>query len=224
MVFMKKIRIIIDVVMYIFFIILMGHHITGNHIHEILGIGTIILFIIHNIINIKFYKVIFKGKYNFKRLLLTVIDILLLFSMIGIIISSIIISRDVFSFLRIQTTIFGLKLHMISTSWGFIIMSIHLGLHLNALINKINKKMKNSTFEYIYYLVFLILIAYGIYSFIKLNLISDMFLQNPFKIYDFDESPFIFYLHVLSSSIFIALTIYILNKIKKGDKNYELSN
>ena len=224
MVFMKKIRIIIDVVMYIFFIILMGHHITGNHIHEILGIGTIILFIIHNIINIKFYKVIFKGKYNFKRLLLTVIDILLLFSMIGIIISSIIISRDVFSFLRIQTTIVGLKLNMISTSWGFIIMSIHLGLHLNALINKINKKMKNSTFEYIYYLVFLILIAYGIYSFIKLNLISDMFLQNPFKIYDFDESPFIFYLHVLSSSIFIALTIYILNKIKKGDKNYELSN
>ena len=36
---MKKIRIIIDVVMYLLFIILMGHHITGNHIHEILGTG-----------------------------------------------------------------------------------------------------------------------------------------------------------------------------------------
>ena len=36
---MKKIIIIIDVVMYLLFIILMGHHITGNHIHEILGTG-----------------------------------------------------------------------------------------------------------------------------------------------------------------------------------------
>lgn len=215
---MKKIRIITDVVMYIFFIILMGHHITENLIHEILGTCIIVLFIIHNIINIKFYKLIFKGKYNFKRVILTLIDILLLFAMIGIIISSIIISSDVFAFLNIQTTSFGLKLHMLSTSWGFIIMSIHLGLHLNSLINKINVKLKKSIFEYIYYLVFAIIIIYGIYSFIKLNFISDMFLLNPFKAYDFDESPFVFYLHVLSSSLFISLTIYLLNRIKIGGK------
>ena len=218
---MKKIIIIIDVVMYLLFIILMGHHITGNHIHEILGTGTIVLFIIHNIINIKFYKIIFKGKYNLKRVFLTLIDILLLFCMIGIIVSSIIISNDVFSFLKIQTTIFGLKLHMLSTSWGFIIMSIHLGLHLNTLINNINKKMKNGILKYFYYMIFLALIVYGIYSFIKMNFISDMFLLNPFKVYNFDESPFVFYLHVLSSSLFISLTIYLINSLKKGGKTTE---
>lgn len=216
---MKKLRIIIDVIMYIFFIILMGHHVTGNLIHEILGTGIIVLFIIHNLLNIKFYKVIFKGKYNLKRVFLTLIDILLLFSMIGIIVSAVIISNDVFAFLKIQTSILGLKLHMLSTSWGFIMMSIHLGLHLNGLINKINKKLKSSIFEYIYYLAFLLILVYGIYSFIKLNFISDMFLLNPFKIYNFDESPFIFYLHVISSSLFIALIIYLLSKIKRG-KNY----
>lgn len=214
---MKKLRIIIDIVMYIFFIILMGHHVTGNLIHEVLGTGIIILFIIHNILNIKFYKTIFKGKYKLKRGFLTLIDILLLCSMIGIIISSVIISSSVFAFLNIPTTSFGLKLHMLSTSWGFIIMSIHLGLHLNSVITKINKKMKSSTFEYIYYLVFALLLIYGMYSFIKLNFISDMFLQNPFKVYDFDESPFVFYLHVISSSLFIVSTIYLLNKIKKNN-------
>ena len=207
--------------MYLLFIILMGHHITGNHIHEILGTGTIVLFIIHNIINIKFYKIIIKGKYNLKRIFLTLIDILLLFCMIGIIVSSIIISNDVFAFLKIQTTIFGLKLHMLSTSWGFVIMSIHLGLHLNVLISKINKKMKNSKFEYIYYFVFILILVYGIYSFIKMNFISDMFLLNPFKVYNFDESPFVFYLHVLSSSLFISLTIYLINSLKKGGKKIE---
>ncbi len=34
---MKKIKMIIDIVMYLIFIVLMGHHITGNLIHEILG-------------------------------------------------------------------------------------------------------------------------------------------------------------------------------------------
>ena len=29
--------------------------------------------------------------------------------------------------LNIQTTSFGLKLHMLSTSWGFVVMSVHLG-------------------------------------------------------------------------------------------------
>lgn len=211
---MKKFRIIIDVLMYIIFIVLMGHHITENKIHEILGIVMFILFVIHNLLNIKFYKTIFKGKYNSKRLFLTTIDVLLLVCFIGIIISSINISSEIFGFLNIQTKSWGLKLHMLSTSWGFIVMSIHLGLHLNGLINKVNKKMKNSTFEYIYYLVLLLLLVYGIYSCIKLNFISDMFLLNPFKVYDFDERPFIFYLHVISSSLFIALTIYLINKIK----------
>ena len=216
---MKKLRIIIDVMMYVFFIILMGHHITDNLIHEILGTGTIVLFIVHNILNFKFYKNLFNGKYTAKRVVLTLIDLLILLCMIGIIVSSIIISSDVFAFLNIHTTSFGLKLHMLSTSWGFVIMSLHLGLHLNGMLNKISAKMKNSVFEYIYYYTLILIMGYGIYCFIKLNFISDMLLLNPFKAYDFNEIPVIFYLHVLSSSIFIALTMNLLNKINfKRDK------
>ena len=54
-----------------------------------------------------------------------------------------------------------------------------------------------------------------------MNFISDMFLLNPFKVYNFDESPFVFYLHVLSSILFIALTIYLINSRKKGGKSNE---
>ena len=192
-------------------------------IHEILGTGTIVLFIVHNILNFKFYKNIFNGKYTAKRVVLTLIDLLLLLCMIGIIVSSIIISSDVFAFLKIHTTSFGLKLHMLSTSWGFVIMSLHLGLHLNGMLNKISAKMKNSVFEYIYYFILILIMGYGIYSFIKLNFISDMLLLNPFKAYDFDESPVIFYIHVLSSSIFIALTMNLLNRInlKKYKENVQ---
>ena len=216
---MKKIKIIIDVLMYFLFIILMGHHITDNLIHEILGTILFVLFIVHHLLNYHYYKTVFKGKYYIKRIIITLVDLLLLIDMICIIVSAINISSDVFSFLNINTKIWGRKLHMLSTSWGFVLMSIHLGLHLKTLINKINNKMKNSTLEYLYYFVVLLIIIYGIYSFIKLNFISDMFLLNAFKYYDFSESPVIFYLHVISASLFISLIICFINNIKrKKDK------
>ena len=214
---MKKIRIIIDVLMYFIFIVLMGHHITGDKIHEILGIVIFILFIIHHIINIEFYKTVFKGRYTYKRVFLTSIDVILLICFVGIIVSSINISSEVFNYLNIQTMSWGLKLHMLSTSWGFVIMSIHLGLHLNSLLNKTNAKMKDSSFEYIYYLLFLLLIIYGIYNFIKQNYISDMFILNPFKVYNLSEVPIMFYIHTISSSLGISLIIYLLNKLKKKE-------
>ena len=211
---MKKIKIVIDMLMYFIFVILMGHHITENLIHEILGTILFILFIVHHILNYRYYKTIFKGKYNFKRVFLLIIDLLLLVSMIGMMISGVIISSDVFTFLNIPTTIFGRQLHMVSTSLAFVIMSIHLGLHLGVFINKLNKKMKNSVLEYVYYLILILIVIYGVYSFKKLNFISDMFLLNSFKFYDFNESPIIFYLHVISSSLFIGITIYFINNLK----------
>ena len=63
---MKKIKIVIDMLMYFIFVILMGHHITENLIHEILGTILFILFVVHHILNYKYYKTIFKGKYNLK--------------------------------------------------------------------------------------------------------------------------------------------------------------
>ena len=215
---MKKTKMIIDIFMYLIFIILMGHHITGNLIHEILGSILFVLFTLHHILNYRYYKVVFKGKYTFKRLFMLITDFLLLICMLGMIISAINISSDVFTFLNIPTTIFGRKLHMISTSWGFVIMSIHLGLHIGILINKLNKKMKDNTFEYVYYLILFLIAIYGLYSFIKLNFISDMFLLNAFKFYDFNELPIIFYLHVLSSSLFIGLITYLINNLNSQRK------
>lgn len=205
---MKLLRIIIDIFMCLIFIVLMGHHITENLIHEIFGTILFVLFITHHILNYRYYKTIFKGKYTFKRVSILIIDILLFISMICMIISAINISSNVFSFLNIQTKIWGRKLHMLSTSWGFVLMSIHVGLHLNVLINKLNDKI-------IYYLIYILLVIYGMYSFIKLNIISDMFLLNAFKYYDFNESPIVFYLHVIASSVFISLIICFINNIKK---------
>ena len=49
-------------------------------------------------------------------------------------------------------------------------MAIHIGMHLNVFVYKLKNKLKNSNFEYAIYLLLIIAIIYGIYSFIKHNL------------------------------------------------------
>lgn len=214
----RKLKLILDVVMYVLFIILMGYHITGSKIHEILGVITFLIFIIHNVINYKWYKTIFKGKYTLFRRIQVISNILLLISLTGMIVSGVMISGHVFSFLNLKTTMFGRELHMVSTSWGFILMSIHLGFHIGILIRKLNKKMKNSMFEYIYYLIVFLICAFGIYSFIKTKIWNDMFLIIKFKFFDMNQSLWIFYLEHLAISIVISLMTYELIKISRNKK------
>ncbi len=218
----KKFRIILDVIMTIMFIILMGYYATDNEVHEILGTITFVLFIIHNILNIKWYKGIFKGKHNFQRTFHIIINLLLFIAMVGMMVSGIMISADVFAFLNIPTTMFGRRLHMLSTSWGFVLMAIHVGLHISGMMNKLNAKMKNSTFEYVYYFILVILAGFGIYSFINLKVWEDMFLVNHFKFFDYEQSPILFYLKYISVLIVIALVIYIIFSLVRKVKNKKI--
>ena len=215
----KKFRIILDIVMTCLFIILMGYYVTDNAVHEILGTITFVLFIIHHILNIKWYKGIFKGKHSFQRTFHIILNLLLFVAMLGMMVSGIMISANVFAFLDIPTTMFGRRLHMISTSWGFVLMAIHVGLHITSLMNKLNTKMKNSTFEYVYYFVLAILVGLGIYSFINLKVWEDMFLLNDFKFFDYEQSPILFYLKYLLVLIAIALVIYVIFSIIRKVKN-----
>lgn len=141
--------------------------------------------------------------------------------MLGMVVSGIMISSNVFSFLNIQTTMFGRRLHMLSTSWGFILMAIHVGLHLNSMMSKINKKMKNSTFEYVYYFGLLILEGLGLYSFISTKVWEDMLLVNDFKFYDYNQNGIIFYLKYIGIVVFIELTVYLIFKLINKLKNKE---
>ena len=217
----KIIRQIVDIMMTILFIILMGYHITGSKLHEILGIFIFVLFIIHHILNIRWYKSIFKGKHNFKRKFQIILDFLLLIVMILMIISSVMISGYVFSFLGITTTMFARKLHIITTSWGFILIAIHVGMHITALMNKIHKKMKDTMFEYVYYFIIIILLGLGLYSLTILKIWEEMFLLVNFKFYDYNQSSIVFYMKYISLLNLVAIVTYFIFKIKKGGKKDE---
>ncbi|MGD1818107.1 MAG: DUF4405 domain-containing protein [Pleomorphochaeta sp.] len=210
-----KYKITIDILMTITLIILMGYIFTMDLTHEIIGTIMIVLWIIHNILNWRWYKSILKTKNTLKKILITSLNILLLISIIGLIISSIILSSYVFSFLNIDKGInFARVLHMVSSYWCFILSALHLGLHVNTIINVINKNSNfflNKKIKLIFKTLFLILSIFGIYAFYKHNLISYMFLRVQFVFFDFEQSLSSFLFDYVSMIILFSSIAYYLN-------------
>ena len=117
----KIIRITVDAGMYILFLLLMGYHLFENLHHEILGATVFVLFFIHNGLNWRWYKNLFKGKYTLSRSLQTGCNLLLCTAMLCTIAAALMLSRDVFYFLNLTNSGLGRKLHMVATVWTFLL-------------------------------------------------------------------------------------------------------
>ena len=129
------IKMIIDIMMTVVLLFLMAYAPVGEAAHEWLGMAVFVLFIVHHILNAGWIKNIGKGKYTVFRVVQTVLVALVLCTMLGSMISGIILSRHVFTFLpehggqSIARTV-----HMLCAYWGFVLMSLHLGLHWNMIV------------------------------------------------------------------------------------------
>ena len=215
---MKKVKIIVDILMVIVFILLMCNQLTGIFAHEILGVSVIVLFIIHQILNRNFYKNLFKGKYNKLRIAFLIIDILLLIMMIIMIFSSLMVSQHLFKALDFGSNYLGRVLHIISAYSIYMLIGLHLGLHYNYIIKfkKENKIILN---------VFLILFAlvFGINGFIKKEFISKITLQSMYPLYSEDGAIMIFidYIGIFIMFTMIGYEILNLLSLKKKNKKNE---
>ena len=135
----QRLRMTIDITMTILSIILMG----GNYlfpadiVHEILGVGLFVLWAIHIILNRRWYSAIFRGKYNPYRIMQTVINCCILICTIFLMISGIILSNHIFTFLNIQGGLgFARIAHLVASHWYYLFMSLHIGLHVGMIKNK----------------------------------------------------------------------------------------
>lgn len=179
---LKHLRIIIDFTLIIILVLLMCQRNMSVIIHEY--IGMFILLFGHNILNYKWYKNLFKGKYSKLRILYMVIDsIIILFTILAFI-SSIMVSGVIFKG-AFQNKALGRSLHLFTTAWLFVLMGFHLGLHLESLVMKKYKRYKaNKVIMNIAYSLLILNIMTSIYVMIvKRKFYEELFLITSFKNY-----------------------------------------
>ncbi|MDD2957147.1 MAG: flavodoxin [Lachnospiraceae bacterium] len=182
----KRIKMIIDVLMTFLLLFLMASQVTGDKYHEWIGAGMLLLFLLHNGLNGKWYKAIFKGKYSAQRVLRTIVNLAVLAAIILTGYSGVVLSRHLFAFLPIEGGMAtARRLHLSCSYWSFVLMSIHLGMHWSVVIGKM--KM-NTTVSWMIRTAGIALALYGAILFGQNEIFHNMFLQNEFTILDYETS------------------------------------
>ena len=220
---MKKARMIIDILMVTALPILMAYSLIGENIHEVIGVCMLAAFIIHHVINRKWWTGLFKGKYNTVRIMNTAVNLVLAVYMILQPVSGILMSKYVLKEVTINGASSTLRtIHMTAAYWGFMLMSFHLGLHIRAVSASFKRKMGKGA-KAALTAVFLLISAYGVYAFIKRGIGDYLLMKVMFAFFDFGEARIRFLLDYVSVMVLVAsigyyLQSFLLNKHKKGEE------
>lgn len=217
---MKKTKMCIDILMTVLLYFLMARQLTGDTAHEWLGAGMFLLWIIHHILNRRWFTHLFQGKYTPARIFQTTINIALFFAMIGMMVSGIILSRTVFAFLPVSGGVaMARSLHIFCGFWCFVLMSLHLGLHWNMIFGRMIKPIVMTKMEKegkvtsqklrVLRLLTVIIVLYGLWAFIKNQFLLYMLGISSFAFFDF-ERPVILYVteYLAIMGFFVCLSHY----------------
>lgn len=182
--------------------LLMAYSLIGERFHEIAGTAMLILFLIHHWWNRGWLRNLFRGKHPPRRIFQQCLDLLLLIFMILQPLCGILMSKHLYAFLPTDgVTALARSIHLPLAYWGFVLLSIHAGTHLDAMLR--NGKGKTAV------LAGMTLVSlYGIFAFVKRQFPGYMFLKNAFVFFDYSESRILFLLDYLAVLILFAIVGY----------------
>ena len=211
--------------MVLLLLLLMAYSLIGETFHEAAGTAMLVLFTVHLVLHRKWCKALPKGKYTAYRTFITVLNILLLVLMFAQPLSGIAMSHHLFTFLKL-TGIAGTSraVHLVAAYWSFVLMSIHLGLHMDIMIKGLTAQEKDRQTEQagtglrIVRIVILLVSAYGVYAFIKRGLPGYMFLQTMFAFFDFSEPVVFFIADYLAIMVLFTAAGYCIGKLLKAKR------
>lgn len=198
---------IVDGVMFALLLNQMAYVLTGQKVHEWTGTVMVLLVICHNLLNRRWYGAIGKGTYHSRRLIGTILNVLLIVIMLGLFISGIVMSRYAFDFIPIRGgRALARRVHIFSAYWGFVLMTVHIGVHWKGIkgnvCRKFGKAGLDGTRKQLISGIGWAVSAYGLYAGYRHEIFSFLLLQNEFAMF-LEQSVFEFILDYLAMVVLI---------------------
>ena len=212
-----KVKISIDAAMTLALLLLMAYGLVGEAAHEWVGMGMFALFVAHHVLNRRWIQAVPRGRYTPLRIVQTALAGLIFLCMVGSMISGIVLSRHVFAFLPKHGgyELAG-KLHILCAFWGFVLMSLHLGMHWNMVLTMMRKhltpfKPRTWCLRLLAYLW----AAYGAVAFVRRDVWRYLLLKSHFVFFDYSEPLIAFLLDYLAvMGLFVAVGFLLLHVVK----------
>ena len=181
----KRAKHSVDILLGVGLLLLMSCQVVGEAGHEWTGIAMTVLMIIHQILNRKWIAALFKGKYTPLRIAQTFINAALVICFILTAVCGINMSVHAVHFLSdFLRSSLGRRLHLTLSHWCFVLMGLHLGLHVPAMLKGIkDQKIRRAGFG-----LSILAAGTGLWLFLRNNYPDYLFYRVPFAFIDYDKA------------------------------------
>jgi hypothetical protein len=190
-------RLIVDFAMTVLLSCAYAYRIIGDVAHEWIGISVFASFIVHNAINWRWYKNIFKGKYTLRRTIAAIVNITLTFTIATLLVTGLLQSRTVLAFLHLPGDMLLRQAHTTAAYWGLPLIGVHVGLHWEMIMNGFGKMARvgasNLTRRVTLRAISVMIVIYGIYASFDRDMGSKLFLGYSFDYWNPDRSAILFF-------------------------------
>ena len=194
---------IVDAAMTILLLLLMAYQVTGEKAHEWIGVSMTVFVIVHQILNRKWYGALFKGQYNPYRIASTILNIMLLGCIALTAFCGMSMSGYAVPFLYGMAPVsFVRRMHLSMSHWAFVLMGLHLGMHIPAMTAALARKGR---LKLILACLFTCAGGIGLYLFLKNNMPDYLFFRVPFAFLDYEKAGWMVFLENLLMLSFWAL-------------------
>lgn len=206
-------RLSVDTAMLILLFVVMSYDVTGNTLHEWIGIALMCLFVIHIALNFAWARQVVKGRYGFRRILGTTINILLLTSLIMTLAASLPISSEVFPWFRLfATEAFPVQIHIAAGNWMFILVAMHFGTQWHRV--RIYLPCTSKSVSTAIGMVVIAVACYGVWALWQRNLLPKLVMYYSFDFWRGNVSVMRFVADYISIFAFFAVIAYHIVGIK----------
>jgi hypothetical protein len=211
----QTVRLTLDIAMTIILLCSYAYRITGDTAHEWTGIVLLLIFIIHIIINYKWFKLIFNGAYNPHRIIMTGVNLFLAIDFAILFITGLSHSRTVLSFLHLSGSITLRQVHTTAAYWGLILIAVHIGIHWRIFINFIIGITENKIkfpCVIIMRILSIALVVFGVWSSFDRDIFAKLFLGFSFDYWPPERPIVLFFTETISiMGVYIFTTYYFMN-------------
>lgn len=166
----------------------MAYLATDSAFHEWAGMALFGLFLAHHLLNGAWHRRILKGKYTLTRIAMTVLNIALTLLMLIELVTSILISEELFPTIGLNGGMEARQLHTFAAYWGLLVMGAHLGLHWGVVLSAVHKRLPQTgkARTLCARIAALTLVVLGTFAFVQLEVGAKLTMYYTFSYFDPD--------------------------------------
>ncbi|MBY3266818.1 DUF4405 domain-containing protein [Rhizobium laguerreae] len=172
----------------------------GNLAHELIGTAMFGLLVAHNTFNRRWYgSAARKGGRDLRGWLNIATIAALAAAILILLITSIIISRSLFSALPIASSFGARQLHAQAAYWALVIVAVHIGMRWGMIMTSVRSWLclaaPNASQTWILRVVALSIAVYGVHSWVVVGTGPRLMAEMTMNFWNFEEAVLRFFLH-----------------------------